>query len=97
MGISNTAPFRLIGNDSPSDAYHTNYVLCGLASAQHMATLLAWEAESVANATWDCSPILDDPQIFGLEDLCEATDPVYAIPEKKKKDMIAYFKSKPGF
>jgi protein farnesyltransferase subunit beta len=50
----------------------------------------------VANITWTVLPHTDDP-IFDEEDLVEATDPVYAIPQKSREEMMEYFLSKPGF
>jgi protein farnesyltransferase subunit beta len=79
-----------------SDAYHTCYVLSGLSAAQHVATADTPPAEQVANVTWTVLPHPDD-QIFDDDDLINPTDPVYAIPQSGREEMMAYFLSKPGF
>ncbi|KAF3019657.1 CAAX farnesyltransferase (FTase) subunit beta [Neopestalotiopsis sp. 37M] len=79
-----------------SDAYHTCYVLSGLSSVQHIVSADTSRDEQVANITWTVLPHTDDP-IFDEEDLVEATDPVYAIPQKSREEMMEYFLSKPGF
>lgn len=81
-----------------SDAYHTCYVLTGLSSAQHVTRLLASDGEGImTHSKYDVSPHLGSPQIYGEEDRVNATDPVYFIPEGKRKDIMSYFLSKPGF
>ncbi|KAI0133604.1 prenyltransferase and squalene oxidase [Xylariales sp. AK1849] len=79
-----------------SDAYHTCYVLSGLTSAQHIVSSASPLVEQVANVKWTVSPHPDD-QLFDDEDLLDPTDPVYAIPQKKRDEMMDYFLSKPGF
>lgn len=79
-----------------SDAYHTCYVLSGLSSAQHIVSADTSQDEQVANVEWTVFPHLDD-RVFDDADLVEATDPIYAIPQKSRKEMMEYFLSKPGF
>ncbi|KAK8121072.1 Terpenoid cylases/protein prenyltransferase alpha-alpha toroid [Apiospora kogelbergensis] len=79
-----------------SDAYHTCYVLSGLTSAQHVVSAVLAEDEYVANTTWKVSPY-SDPQLFDEQDRLNPTDPVYAIPQKKREEVMTYFLSKPGF
>ncbi|KAI1078033.1 prenyltransferase and squalene oxidase [Whalleya microplaca] len=82
----------------PSDAYHTCYVLSGLSSAQHVSRLLATDGEGLTmHSKYDVSPHTSNPQIFDEEDRVNATDPVYVIPERKRKDIMSYFLSKSGF
>jgi protein farnesyltransferase subunit beta len=38
-----------------------------------------------------------DYQIFDEEDRVKPIDPVYAIPQEKRNDIMAYFAAKPGF
>ncbi|KAI1387428.1 terpenoid cyclases/Protein prenyltransferase [Hypoxylon trugodes] len=87
--------------DKPSkgpDAYHTCYVLTGLSSAQHVTRLLASDGEGLmTHSEYDVSPHHGSPQIYEEEDRLEATDPVYFIPEGKRKQIMSYFLSKPGF
>lgn len=78
-----------------SDAYHTCYVLSGLSSAQHIFSADTSQDEQVANTEWTVLPHID--RVFDHADLVEATDPVYAIPQKSRKEMMDYFLSKPGF
>ncbi|KAI1499488.1 prenyltransferase and squalene oxidase [Biscogniauxia marginata] len=81
-----------------SDAYHTCYVLSGLSSAQHATRWLPASGEGImAHLTYDVSPYIEDHQIFDEQDRINATDPVYAIPEEKRKEIMSYFLSKPGF
>ncbi|KAI0602149.1 prenyltransferase and squalene oxidase [Biscogniauxia sp. FL1348] len=81
-----------------SDAYHTCYVLSGLSSAQHITRWLPSSGEGImAHLTYDVSPLVEDRQIFDEEDRINATDPVYAIPEEKRREIMSYFLSKPGF
>ncbi|KAI4871072.1 terpenoid cyclases/Protein prenyltransferase [Hypoxylon rubiginosum] len=81
-----------------SDAYHTCYVLSGLSSAQHVTRLLASDGEGLmTHSKYDVSPYTGSPQIYEEEDRVSATDPVYFIPEGKRKDIMSYFLSKPGF
>ncbi|KAI1845992.1 hypothetical protein JX265_000918 [Neoarthrinium moseri] len=79
-----------------SDAYHTCYVLSGLSSAQHIVTTDTLRVEQVANVTWTVLPHPGD-QIYDQEDLLNPTDPVYAIPQGAREDMMNFFLSKPGF
>lgn len=60
-----------------------------------MSAVLA-EDEYVANTTWKVSPY-SDPQLFDEQDRLNPTDPVYAIPQKKREEAMTYFLSKPGF
>ncbi|KAI0113242.1 terpenoid cyclases/Protein prenyltransferase [Daldinia grandis] len=81
-----------------SDAYHTCYVLSGLSSAQHITRLLASEGEGMmTHSEYDVSPLRGSPQIYDEEDRLNTTDPVYFIPEGKRKEIMSYFLSKPGF
>ncbi|KAI1768536.1 terpenoid cyclases/Protein prenyltransferase [Hypoxylon sp. FL1150] len=81
-----------------SDAYHTCYVLSGLSSAQHVTRLLASDGEGLmTHSKYDVSPYTGSPQIYNEDDRVSATDPVYFIPEGKRKDIMSYFLSKPGF
>ncbi|KAI1416583.1 terpenoid cyclases/Protein prenyltransferase [Hypoxylon sp. FL1857] len=81
-----------------SDAYHTCYVLSGLSSAQHITRLLSSDGEGMmTHSEYDVSPHHGDPQIYAEEDRVNATDPVYFIPEGKRKEIMSYFLSKPGF
>jgi protein farnesyltransferase subunit beta len=82
--------------DRRSDAYHTCYVLSGLSSAQHIVSSVTPQVEQVANVTWTVLPHPED-HVFDEGDLLEATDPVYAIPQKSREAMMEYFLSKPGF
>ncbi|KAK9424238.1 putative Terpenoid cyclases/protein prenyltransferase alpha-alpha toroid [Seiridium unicorne] len=79
-----------------SDAYHTCYVLSGLSSAQHIVSSATPQVEQVANVTWTVLPHPGD-QVFDEGDLVEPTDPVYAIPQRSREQMMEYFLSKPGF
>ncbi|KAK7942861.1 farnesyltransferase subunit beta [Apiospora aurea] len=79
-----------------SDAYHTCYVLSGLTSAQHVVSAVLAEDEYVANMAWKVSPY-SDPQLFDEQDRLNPTDPVYAIPQGKREEVMTYFLSKPGF
>ncbi|KAI2622015.1 terpenoid cyclases/Protein prenyltransferase [Hypomontagnella submonticulosa] len=81
-----------------SDAYHTCYVLSGLSSAQHVTRLLASEGQGMmTHSEYDVSPHHGNPQVYAEEDRVNATDPVYFIPEGKRKEIMSYFLSKPGF
>ncbi|KAI1380329.1 terpenoid cyclases/Protein prenyltransferase [Hypoxylon crocopeplum] len=81
-----------------SDAYHTCYVLSGLSSAQHVTRLLASDGEGLmTHSEYDISPHNANPQIYTEEDRVNPTDPVYFIPEGKRKEAMSYFLSKPGF
>ena len=83
---------------SPSDAYHTCYVLSGLSSAQHK-----WELSSnvedpdLEASVWTVSPYLDEDQIFDEQDRINPIDPVYTIPERCVEDIKRYFAEKQGF
>ena len=93
-----------------SDAYHTNYVLSGLSSAQHQ-----WDLDSDplplpsgestptlaalgADSTWNVFPFIDDnDQIFEDSDRVRPIHPAYAIPQKNVNGIRAYFQGKSGF
>ncbi|KAI5866219.1 terpenoid cyclases/Protein prenyltransferase [Durotheca rogersii] len=87
--------------DKPSkspDAYHTCYVLSGLSSAQHVTRLLTSDGEGMmTHSEYDVSPHIGNPQIYEEEDRVNPTDPVYFIPEGKRREVMSYFLSKPGF
>ncbi len=73
-------------------------MLSGLSSAQHVARLAASDDGIVpANARWDVSPRVHDIQIFDEDDRINPTDPVYAIPQSSREDIVAYFTAKQGF
>ncbi|KAI1211324.1 terpenoid cyclases/Protein prenyltransferase [Annulohypoxylon truncatum] len=80
------------------DAYHTCYVLSGLSSAQHVTRLLSSDGQGMmTHSEYDVSPHHGNPQIYDEEDRVSPTDPVYFIPEGKRKEIMSYFLSKPGF
>ncbi|KAI3335586.1 terpenoid cyclases/protein prenyltransferase alpha-alpha toroid [Ustulina deusta] len=82
----------------PSDAYHTCYVLNGLSSVQHVACILSSDEDGMMPAwTYEVLPHLDEAQVYNEEDRVSPTDPVYVIPEEKRKDIMSYFSSRPGF
>ncbi|KAI1272407.1 terpenoid cyclases/Protein prenyltransferase [Xylaria sp. FL0933] len=82
----------------PSDAYHTCYVLSGLSSAQHVTRILSSDGDGMAPSwTYEVLPHLDEAQVYNEEDRVSSTDPVYVIPEVKRKDIMSYFSSRPGF
>ncbi|KAH8201432.1 hypothetical protein TruAng_004432 [Truncatella angustata] len=68
----------------------------GLSSAQHIVSSATPQVEQVANVAWSVLPHPGD-QVFDVEDLIEPTDPVYAIPQRSREQMMEYFLSKPGF
>ncbi|RYO75532.1 hypothetical protein DL764_010415 [Monosporascus ibericus] len=81
-----------------SDAYHTCYVLSGLSSAQYNARLVASDdATMTARTHWDVSPLVNDIQVFDEDDRINPIDPVYAIPQSRREDIIAFFTAKQGF
>ncbi|KAI0183177.1 terpenoid cyclases/protein prenyltransferase alpha-alpha toroid [Xylaria flabelliformis] len=82
----------------PSDAYHTCYVLNGLSTAQHITRILTSDEDGMmAPWTYEVLPHLDEKQVYNEEDRVSPTDPVYVIPEGKRKDIMSYFSSQPGF
>ncbi|KAI0973241.1 terpenoid cyclases/protein prenyltransferase alpha-alpha toroid [Xylaria arbuscula] len=82
----------------PSDAYHTCYVLNGLSSAQHVTHILSTDGDGTMPPwTYNVLPHLDEAQVYNEEDRVGPTDPVYVIPEDKRKDIMSYFSSRPGF
>ncbi|KAI8635679.1 terpenoid cyclases/Protein prenyltransferase [Xylariaceae sp. FL1651] len=82
----------------PSDAYHTCYVLNGLSSAQHITRMLSSEGDGMmVHWTYEVLPHLDEAQVYNEQDRISPTDPVYAIPEEKRREIMSYFSSKPGF
>ncbi|KAJ8128588.1 hypothetical protein O1611_g5047 [Lasiodiplodia mahajangana] len=81
----------------PSDAYHTCYVLSGLSSAQHITRVLSSDGDEMAPWTYEVLPHRDEEQVFNEEDRVSPIDPVYVIPESKRKDIMSYFSSRPGF
>ncbi|KAI1424030.1 terpenoid cyclases/protein prenyltransferase alpha-alpha toroid [Xylaria sp. FL1777] len=82
----------------PSDAYHTCYVLNGLSSAQHVIRILSSNGDGMMPPwTYEVLPHLDEAQVYNEEDRVSPTDPVYVIPENKRKDIMSYFSSRPGF
>lgn len=88
---------RLIRENSPSDAYHTCYVLSGLSSAEHKWELTVDAEEPALEAfTWTVSPYSED-QIFDEQDRIHPIDPVYTIPERCVRDIKRYFAEKQGF
>ena len=78
---------------SPSDAYHTCYVLAGLSSAQHSFRYTAEDC----NDKWRISPYVVDVQIFDDPDRVGTLDPVYVTPQDKLAAVKKYFASKSGF
>ncbi|TGJ88237.1 hypothetical protein E0Z10_g561 [Xylaria hypoxylon] len=82
----------------PSDAYHTCYVLSGLSSAQHVTRILSSDGDGIMPPwTYEVLSHLDEAQVYNEEDRVSPTDPVYGIPEGKRKDIMSYFSSRPGF
>ncbi|KAI0421615.1 hypothetical protein EKO27_g814 [Xylaria grammica] len=82
----------------PSDAYHTCYVLNGLSSAQHVTRILSADGDGMLPPwTYEVLSHLDEAQVYNEEDRVSPTDPVYVIPEGKRKDIMSYFSSRPGF
>ncbi|KAI1129338.1 terpenoid cyclases/Protein prenyltransferase [Nemania abortiva] len=81
----------------PSDAYHTCYVLNGLSSAQHVTRILSSDGDEMAPWTYEVQPHHDEAQVFNEEDRVSPIDPVYVIPEGKRRDIMSYFSSRPGF
>ncbi|GAP87010.1 putative protein farnesyltransferase subunit beta [Rosellinia necatrix] len=83
----------------PSDAYHTCYVLSGLSSAQHVTRILSSDGDGMmAPWTYEVLPHLGgEAQVYNEQDRVSPTDPVYVIPGGKRKDIMSYFSSKPGF
>lgn len=51
----------------------------------------------MTHSEYDVSPHHGNPQVYAEEDRVNATDPVYFIPEGKRKEIMSYFLSKPGF
>ena len=49
------------------------------------------------SAHWDVSPRIFDTQFFDEVDRINPTDPVYAIPQRSREDIVAYFTAKQGF
>lgn len=73
-------------------------MLSGLSSAQYNARLVASDDETVtATAHWVLSPRVSDIQVFDEADRINPTDPVYAIPQSSREDIVAYFTAKQGF
>lgn len=73
-------------------------MLSGLSCAQHRVQLLDPETSGAApDATWAIEPHLDGRQCFDEEDRINPTDPVYAVPQGRREDMMAYFAAKRGF
>ena len=73
-------------------------MLSGLSSAQHDARLAAPDDEMVTGgAHWDVSPHVFDWQVFDEVDRINPVDPVYAIPQRSREDIVAYFTAKQGF
>lgn len=82
----------------PSDAYHTCYVLSGLSSAQHITRILSSDGDGrMAPWTYEVLPHIDEAQVYNEEDRVSPTDPVYVIPGERRKDIMSYFSSRPGF
>ncbi|KAI3321234.1 terpenoid cyclases/Protein prenyltransferase [Xylariaceae sp. AK1471] len=82
----------------PSDAYHTCYVLNGLSTAQHVVRILSSDEDgTMAPWTYEVLPHLGEAQVCNEQDRINPTDPVYAIPEEKRKEVMSYFSSRPGF
>ncbi|KAI1177983.1 terpenoid cyclases/Protein prenyltransferase [Nemania sp. FL0916] len=80
-----------------SDAYHTCYVLSGLSSAQHVTRILSPDEDGMTSWAYEVLPYLDRAQVYNEEDRVNPIDPVYVIPESKRRDTMSYFSSKPGF
>ncbi|KAJ3557336.1 hypothetical protein NPX13_g9949 [Xylaria arbuscula] len=82
----------------PSDAYHTCYVLSGLSSAQHITRILSSDEDGMFPPwTYEVLPHISEAQVYNEEDRVSPTDPVYVIPEDRRKDIMSYFSSRPGF
>ncbi|KAI1436221.1 terpenoid cyclases/Protein prenyltransferase [Xylaria sp. CBS 124048] len=83
---------------APSDAYHTCYVLSGLSSAQHNVHILSSDTgETMMPWTYEVLPRLDEAQVYEEKDRVNPTDPVFVIPEEKRRDIMSYFSARPGF
>ncbi|KAI2636709.1 terpenoid cyclases/protein prenyltransferase alpha-alpha toroid [Xylaria nigripes] len=81
-----------------SDAYHTCYVLNGLSSAQHAVHISSLdEDETLMPWAYKVLPRHDESQLYEEADIVSPIDPVYIIPEEKRKDMMSYFSARPGF
>ena len=73
-------------------------MLSGLSSAQYDARLTVSDDEMVmGSAHWDVSPRAFNLQIFDEVDRINPVDPVYAIPQSSREDIVAYFAAKQGF
>ncbi|KAI1337033.1 terpenoid cyclases/Protein prenyltransferase [Xylariaceae sp. FL0016] len=82
----------------PSDAYHTCYVLSGLSSAQHTTRMLNTAGEGLmVHSSYGVTSHIAEPQVFDEQDRVNTIDPVYVIPEDRRKEIMSYFVSKPGF
>ncbi|KAI0396575.1 terpenoid cyclases/Protein prenyltransferase [Xylariaceae sp. FL0594] len=81
-----------------SDAYHTCYVLNGLSSAQHAIHVLSPEGDG-SLTPWACEvyPRLDERQVYDEGDRINPTDPVFAIPQEKRRAIMSYYSSRAGF
>ncbi|KAI1827277.1 terpenoid cyclases/Protein prenyltransferase [Xylaria intraflava] len=83
---------------APSDAYHTCYVLSGLSSAQHTTQVLPPDTDEVTMPwTYRVIPRLGEVQVYDEEDRVKPTDPVFVIPEERRKEIMSYFSARPGF
>lgn len=90
-----------------SDAYHTNYVLSGLSSAQHLWTLalplteptfpVPPSPEPVANPPeWSVLPLYVEEKdsagtLFNQADRVRPIQPVYALPQEVVDAIRGYF------
>ncbi|KAI1155144.1 terpenoid cyclases/Protein prenyltransferase [Nemania diffusa] len=82
----------------PSDPYHTCYVLSGLSSAQHVTRISSSDTDEMgASWTYEVLPHLEENQVYNEQDRVSPIDPVYVIPEGKRKEIMSYFSSRLGF
>lgn len=78
---------------SPSDAYHSAYVLAGLSAVQH-----TWSAPSSVDNSWQVVfPYLDEVQIYDDADRVRTVHPVYVVPPRKLDEAVDYFRAKTSF
>lgn len=81
------------------DAYHTNYVLAGLSSAQHKWNFnqLAFSQSQInlGSPFYWTSEKHRENQIFDEDDRVNAVHPVFVVPKDKAEAMRTYFQGRP--
>lgn len=50
-----------------------------------------------ASWTYEVLPHLEENQVYNEQDRVSPIDPVYVIPEGKRKEIMSYFSSRLGF